>query len=88
MRLIRAGIFAILFTLSSHDCWSTFGMLLVSLTKRAACTISRGYTDAVRIVAMSGSGCRAMGMASFSNSAALSFAEEDGGGEGFAAGAP
>src|SRR5262245_50533297 len=77
----KSGNLATALTFSSHGCCSTFEMLLVSLPiKRAAWTISTGYTDAGRMMATSGSGWRAMGMASFCNSAALRFAGADGGG--------
>ena len=49
-------------------------------------TTSTGYTDAGRMMAIKGSGWRAMGIASFSNSAALFFAGEEGGGVGVAGG--
>jgi hypothetical protein len=43
-------------TLSSHGCESSFAMLFVSFTNRAACTISSGYADAGNTVASNGSG--------------------------------
>ena len=46
----------------------------------AAWTISSGYTEAGRMMAINGSGCSAMGAASFSRSAALNFGGADGGG--------
>src|SRR5688572_4977427 len=60
-------------------------MLFVSLTNRAAMTISNGYTAAGRMIEISGSGCSAMGTASFSNSAALRLAGAAGGGTGVGA---
>src|SRR5262245_29635265 len=79
---IKAGNLATALTLSSHDCLSSLEMLFVSFTKRAAWTISNGYTEAGRMMAMSGSGCSAMGMASFSSAFELLWAEADGGGAG------
>src|SRR5262249_11904757 len=80
--LIRAGNLATALTFSSQGCASILGILFVSLTKRAACTISTGYADAGSRMAMSGSGCSAMGMASCSSLEALLWAGADGGGAG------
>src|SRR5262249_5256287 len=70
------------FTFSSQGCSSTFGMLFVSLTNRAAFTISNGYTDAGRITLINESGCSAIGITSFSSSDAGSFGGAEGGGAG------
>src|SRR5262249_3302774 len=63
---IKVGNLATALTLSSHGCSSSLAMLFVSFTKRAAWTISNGYTEAGRMTAMSGSGGNEMGMTRFS----------------------
>src|SRR5262245_13180074 len=83
---MSSGNFATASTFSSHGCASTFGMLFVSFTNRAAMIISTGYTDAGKMIETKGSGCSAMGIASFSSSAALRLAGADGGGAGVVAG--
>src|SRR5262245_29780211 len=84
---MSSGNLATALTFSSHGCESTFAILFVSVTNRAAITISTGYTAAGSMIAISGSGCSAMGTARFTNSAVLRFAGADGGGADVDAGA-
>src|SRR4030095_5757835 len=84
---MRSGNLATALTFSSHGWESTFAILFVSVTNRAARTISTGYAGDGRMTEIRGAGCSAMGIASFSSSAALRFAGADGGGADVDAGA-